>query len=81
MQTLILKIKDDFMTEFMSMIDAVKDNVIVQKDQNLGLDPYFYERQKKLQKIRDDVKDGKVEMIDDEVFWEDIDAYVKTLQK
>jgi len=81
MQTLTLKIKDDFMTEFMSMIDAVKDNVIVQKDQNLELDPYFYERQKKLQKIRDDIKDGKVEMIDDEALWEDMDTYVKTLQK
>ena len=52
MQTLTLKIKDDFMTEFMSMIDAVKDNVIVQKDQNLELGPYFYERQKKFTKKR-----------------------------
>jgi hypothetical protein len=81
MQTLTLKIKDDFMAEFMSMIDSVKDKVIVQKDQDIELDPYFYERQKKLQKIRDEIKDGKVKMIDDEVFWEDMDTYVKTLQK
>ncbi len=81
MQTLTLKIKDDFMTEFMGMIDAVKDNVIIQKDKNLEFDPYFYERQKKLQKIRDDIKNGKVEMIDDKDFWEDMDAYVETLQK
>ncbi len=81
MQTLTLKIKDDFMTEFMGMIDAVKDNVIIQKDKNLEFDPYFYERQKKLQKIRDDIKNGKVEMIDDKEFWEDMDAFVETLQK
>ena len=81
MQTLTLKIKDDFMAEFMGMIDTVKDNVIVQKDKNLEIDPYFYERQKKLQKIRDDIKSRNVEMIDDEEFWEDMDAYVETLQK
>ena len=87
MQTLIIEVKDDFMTEFMKMIDTVKDNVIVKKDdvplgyKNLELDPCFYERQKKLQKIRDDIKNGKVEMIDDKEFWEDMDAFVETLQK
>lgn len=81
MQTLTIDIKDDFMTEFMKIIDTVKDNVVVRKDKNLELDPYFYERQKKLQKIRDDIKTGKVEMIDDKEFWEDMDAFVETLQK
>ncbi len=87
MQTLTIEVKDDFMTEFMKMIDTVKDNVIVKKDnvplgyKSLELDPYFYERQKKLQKIRDDIKNGKVEMIDDKEFWEDMDAFVETLQK
>ena len=81
MQTLTIDIKDDFMAEFMKIIDTVKDNVVVRKDKNLELDPYFYERQKKLQKIRDDIKTGKVEMIDDKEFWEDMDAFVETLQK
>jgi len=81
MQTLTIDIKDDFMTEFMKIIDTVKDNVVVRKDENLEFDPYFYERQKKLQKIRDDIKSGKVEMIDDKEFWEDMDAFVETLQK
>ncbi len=43
MQTLTIEVKDDFMTEFMKFIDTVV------KDKNLELDPYFYERQKKLQ--------------------------------
>ena len=81
MQTLTIEVKDDFMTEFMKIIDTLKDNVIIKEDENLELDPYFYERQKKLQKIRDDIKSEKVQMIDDEEFWEDIDAYVETLQK
>ncbi len=81
MQTLTVKVKDDFMIEFMKIIDAVKDNVIVQKDKNLEYDSYFYERQDKLQKIRNDSKNGKTIMIEDNEFWEDIDAYVDTLQK
>jgi hypothetical protein len=51
MQTLTIEVKDDFMTEFMKIIDTVKDNVIVKKDENLELDPHFYERQKDLQQI------------------------------
>jgi len=60
MQTLTIQVKDDFMTEFMKMIDTVKDNVVIQKDKNLEYDKYFYERQKKLQQIRDDIKSGKM---------------------
>ena len=67
MQTLTIKVKDSFMTEFMKIIDSAKDNVIVQKDKNLELDPYFYERQKKLQKIREEVKSGEMPTHDFEV--------------
>jgi len=81
MQTLTIQVKDDFMTEFMKMIDTVKDNVVVQKDKNLEYDPYFYERRDRLQQIRDNSKSGKTKMIEDSEFWEDIDTYVDTLQK
>ena len=81
MQTLTLKIKDDFMTEFMSMIDTVKDNVIVQKNQNLELDPYFYERQKKLQKIRDDIKSGRAEMLTQEQYDAEMEQFFEKLEK
>ena len=83
MQTLTLKVKDDFMTEFMKMIDNVKDNVIVQKDEvplgckNLELDPYFYERQKKLQQIRNDIKSGKMPTHD---FETSMDELIKELE-
>ncbi len=64
MQTLTIEVKDDFMTEFMKMIDTLKDNVIVKKDRNLELDPYFYERQKDLQKTMDDIESGKMPTYD-----------------
>ena len=83
MQTLTIQVKDDFMTEFMKMIDTVKDNVVVQKDgvllecKNLEYDPYFYERQKKLQQIRDDIKSGKMPTHD---FETSMDELIKELE-
>ena len=51
MKTLTLEVKDDFLAEFMKIIDTVKDNVVVKQDKNLELDPHFYERQKSLEQI------------------------------
>ena len=72
MKTLTIEVKDDFMTEFMKMIDTVKDNVIVKKDKNLELDPYFYERQKDLQKTMDDIERGKMPTYDFETSMDEL---------
>lgn len=77
MQTLTIKVKDNFMTEFMNMINNVKDNVIVQQDENLEIDPYFYERQKKLQQIRNNIKSGKMRTHD---FESSMDELIKDLE-
>jgi len=77
MQTLTIQVKDDFMAEFMKMIDTVKDNVVVQKDKNLEYDKNFYERQKKLQQIRDDIKTGKMPTHD---FETSMDELIKELE-
>ncbi len=81
MQTLTINVKDDFMNEVIKFIETAKDNITIQKDKNLEYDPYFYERRDRLQKIRNESKNGKTTMIEDDEFWEDIDAYVDTLQK
>jgi len=70
--TLTIEVKDEFMTEFMKMIDAVKDNVVVKKDKNLELDPYFYERQKDLQKTMDDIESGKMPTYDFETSMDEL---------
>ena len=80
MQTITLQVKDDFMTEFMKFIDTVKDNVVIQKDKNLGLDPYFYERQKELQQIRDDIKNGKSKTTSFEDFKLEMESFEKELE-
>jgi len=53
MQTLTIKVKDDLVSEVMNALEQFKDSIQVIKNKNLELDPYFYERQKKLQKIMD----------------------------
>ena len=81
MQTLTINVKDDFMNEVIKFIETAKDNITIQKDKNLEYDPYFYDRRDRLQQIRDNSKNGKTKMIEDSEFWEDIDAYVDTLEK
>ena len=48
MQTIILNIQDNFMQDFLTIIEHYKDKVQPQKDKNLEYDPYFYERKKQL---------------------------------
>jgi hypothetical protein len=49
--------------------------------QTLEYDPYFYDRQKELHQIKSDIDNGKVQMIENDEFWDDIDSFVETLQK
>ena len=51
MQTLTIKVKDDLVSELMTVLEQFKDGIQITKDKNLDLDPYFYERRDKLQKI------------------------------
>ena len=58
MQTLSVRIENDFMGEFMSYIEKFKDKIHLQRDENLEYDPYFYERKERLNRIDDGVKNG-----------------------
>ena len=80
MQTLTLNIQNDFVQDFLTIIDHYKDKVQLKKDQNLEYDPYFYERQKQLQQDISDIDSGKVKMINNEDFWKDIDDFTQSLQ-
>ncbi len=87
MQILTIEVKDNFMTEFMKIIDNAKDNIVIKKDgvslecKNLEHDSYFYERKKQLQKDMDDIDNNKVKMINNEDFWDEIDSFTESLQK
>lgn len=78
MQTITIDVKDDFVPIFLSIVDRFKDNITIQ---NSSSDFYFSQRQSQLEKLRDDVKNGKMEMIEHDDFWNEMDKYLQSLQK
>ncbi len=81
MQTMAIQIQDDYVNDFMSYVNNHSDRITISKDKNLEQDAYFYERQKELHQIKNNIDNGKVEMIENDEFWDDIDSFVETLQK
>jgi len=81
MQTLTINVQDNFIQDFLTIIDHYKDKVQLTKDKNLEFDPYFYERKEQLQKDMNDIDNGKIQMISNEDFWDDIDSFTESLQK
>lgn len=81
MQTLSVQVHDDYMQQFMNFVKNSHSNIIISKDKNLELDPYFYERQKELHQIKNDIDNGKIQMVENDDLWSDIDNFVDTLQK
>ena len=81
MQTIAVQIQDNYVQKFMSYVNNHSENITITKDKNLELDPYFYERQQELHQIKNDIDNGKIKMIENDVFWNDIDNYIESLQK
>jgi len=60
MQTLTVKVQDNFVQDFLTIIEHYKDKIHLAKDANLEYDPYFYERQKDLQQTIDAIENAKM---------------------
>lgn len=81
MQTLTLQVQDNFVPNLLNLLKEFKNEVTIKNDKNLEYDPYFYERQKELQQDIEDIDSGKVKMINNTDFWNDIDSFTESLQK
>ncbi len=81
MQTVSVQIEDSYMQQFMNFVKKSKSNIIIQDDKNLEQDPYFYERQKELHQIRDDIKNGNMEMLSEEQYEQEIEQFFKHIEK
>jgi len=81
MHTLTVNIQDSVFQEFLNFVSKRKETIKITKDTNLEYDSYFYERKKQLQQDMDDIDNGKVKMINNEDFWDDIDSFTQSLQK
>ncbi len=81
MQNIAIQVQDDYVSDFMNYVNNHSDHIIIKKDKNLEFDPYFYERKKQLQQDMDAIDSGKVKMINNEDFWDEIDSFTESLQK
>ncbi len=80
MQTLKINIQDNFLQDFLSIVEHYKDKIEIAKDENLLQDPYFYERQKELQQIREGIKNGSRKLTSFDDLEEKIDLFEKELE-
>ena len=81
MKTLSIQIQDSYIQQFMNFVKESHSNITISKDKNLEFDPYFYERQKELHQIRADVKSGKMEMLSEEQYEQEIEQFFSKLEK
>ena len=80
MQTLTVKVQDSFVQDFLTIIEHYSDKVQLEKDKNLEYDPYFYERQKQLQQDIEDIDSGKVEMLSQEQYDNEMKEFFSDLK-
>ena len=80
MQTMAVEVQDAYVSDFMSYVNSHSENITIRKDKNLELDPYFYERQKELHKIRSDIKSGNSQLTSFEDFENKTNQFEKELE-
>jgi hypothetical protein len=80
MQTLAVQIEDSYIQNFMTYVNNHSEDITISKDINLELDPYFYERKKKLHQIRYDVHNGEMRLLTQEESDNEIELFFKELE-
>ncbi len=80
MQTLTINVQDNFMQDFMAIIEHYSDKIQLKKDKNLEYDPYFYERKKQLQQDINDIDSGKVTMLSQEQYDNEMNSFFSELK-
>ena len=80
MQTLTVNVQDNFIQDFITIIEHYSDKIQLKKDENLEYDPYFYERKKQLQQDIDDIDSGKIEMLSQEEYDTEMNSFFTKLK-
>jgi len=80
MQTLTVNVQDNFVQDFIAIIEHYGDKIQLKKDKNLEYDPYFYERKKQLQQDIDDIDSGKTEMLSQEQYNTEMNSFFAELK-
>ena len=77
MQTISVEVKDDYVQNFISYVESNHENIVIANNEIFDSDPYFNERQKELHKIRDEIKNDKIDMVSHNEIWGNIKKHLK----
>ena len=80
MKTLTIDIQDSFLKEFLNFVQKNQNKILVRNSSDYE-DIYFDDRKKQLQKIRDDIKDGKEKLYSIDEFEKRFDLFEKEIDK
>ena len=80
MQTLTVNVQDNFIQDFITIIEHYSDKIQLKKDENLEYDPYFYERKKQLQQDINDIDSGRIEMLSQEEYDTEMNGFFTKLK-
>ena len=80
MKTLTIDIQDSFLKEFLNFVQKSQNKILVRHSSDYE-DIYFDDRKKQLQKIREDIKDGKEKLYSIDEFEKRFDLFEKEIDK
>ena len=80
MKTLTIDIQDSFLKEFLNFVQKNQNKISVRNSSDYE-DIYFDDRKKQLQKIREDIKDGKEKLYSIDEFEKRFDLFEKEIDK
>ncbi|MCT7444437.1 MULTISPECIES: hypothetical protein [Arcobacteraceae] len=80
MKTLTIDIQDSFLKEFLNFVQKNQNKILVRNSSDYE-DIYFDDRKKQLQKIREDIKDGKEKLYSIDEFEKRFDLFEKEIDK
>ena len=75
----LIRIDDEYTQKFNEFVDASNGHIEIIDDPKLTEDKFYYQRRKKLHQLHDDIQSGKVAMIDEERFEQEMDLFEKKL--
>ena len=77
----MLRFDDEYEVKLNQFIEDNKGHIEIVEDENLKLDPFFYERKASLEKTLKAVEDGSMKMYNQEEFDEVMDDFMDDLEK
>ena len=77
----MLRFDDEYEAKLNQFISENKGHIEIVEDENLKLDPFFYERKESLEKTLKDVEDGSMKMYNQEEFDHIMDNFMDELEK